>query len=197
MFGRELASGRPAAAQSRAVPARALIAIVCCWTALAAPAGAQASAAGAAVHQARMELAHGVHELPDGSNDSPGIARYRSAVLWAGGPAPWCMYFASWVRARAGAALGQDGSGIGSVPAAEAWARREGLWSTVPSKGAVMVMRSRGHAGVVESVTGPWVVTIEGNHSNRVARAWHSRRDAAGYVAVRRAPPSAELDLAP
>jgi hypothetical protein len=44
--------------------------------------------------------------------------------------------------------------------------------------------------GIVERVSGGSVVTIEGNHSNRVARVWRSPREIRGYA--RLGPPTAD-----
>ena len=142
---------------------------------------AQAGIPDRVVRIARAELARSVHEMPDGSNESPRIARYRSAVRWSSGPAAWCGYFASWVAREAGAPIGDGGQGIGLVSEVRRWAQRTGRWRTSPHRGNLVVFRHQ-HTGVVERVTGSYVVTIEGNHSNRVARVWRGRREIRGYV---------------
>jgi hypothetical protein len=49
----------------------------------------------------------------------------------------------------------------------------------------------RGHVGIVERVVGSnWIVTIEGNHSNRVARVWRSRSEPRGYVRLQPVEPA-------
>jgi len=151
--------------------------------ALAGPAAAPAEAGipDRVVRAARAELARGVHEMPDGSNESPRIARYRSAVRWSSGPVAWCGYFASWVAREAGAPIGDGGQGIGLVGEIRRWARRSGRWRTSPRRGDLVVFR-HAHTGVVERVTGAHVVTVEGNHDNRVARVWRGRREIRGYV---------------
>ena len=152
---------------------------------VAAP--AHAGVADRAVTAARGELARGVHEMPNGSNEAPRIARYRSAVRWSSGPAAWCGYFVSWVARQAGAPIGEGGQGIGLVSEIRRWAMRTGRWTTRPRRGSLVVFR-HAHVGVVERVSGGSVVTIEGNHSNRVARVWRSPREIRGYV--RLSPPT-------
>jgi len=133
------------------------------------------------VHSARVELAQNVHEMPDGSNEAPAIRRYRTAVRWSSPRTAWCGYFVSYVAGEAGAPLGEYGEGIGAVGEVRRWAKRTRRWRTRPHKGNIAVFR--GHVGIVERVVGSnWIVTIEGNHSNRVARVWRSRSEPRGYV---------------
>ncbi|MDX6699534.1 MAG: hypothetical protein QOE65_2931 [Solirubrobacteraceae bacterium] len=178
----------------RRVVTAALVAALLCGVA-AAP--AQAGVADRVVAAARAELARNVHEMPDGSNEAPRIARYRSAVRWSAGPAAWCGYFASWVAREAGVPIGEGGQGIGLVSEIRRWGQRTGRWSTSPSRASIAVFRS--HVGIVEQVAGASVVTIEGNHSNRVARVWRSRGEIRGYVRLRRlsAGERARADWAP
>ena len=149
-----------------------------------AAAPARAGVADRVVSVARAELARNVHEMPNGSNEAPRIARYRSAVRWSAGPAAWCGYFASWVAREAGVPIGEGGQGIGLVSEVGRWGQRTGRWQTRPVKGAVVVFR-HAHVGVVEKVSGSSVLTIEGNHSNRVAHAWRSPSEIRGYVRLR------------
>jgi len=133
------------------------------------------------VHQARVELAKNVHEMPNGSNEAPAIKRYRTAVRWSSPRTAWCGYFVSYVALKAGAPIGEQGSGIGAVDEIRRWAKRTRRWRPTPHKGNIVVFR--GHVGIVERVVGSrWIVTIEGNHSNRVARVWRSRSEPVGYV---------------
>lgn len=149
-----------------------------------AAAPARAGVADRVVAAARAELARNVHEMPNGSNEAPRIARYRSAVRWSAGPAAWCGYFASWVAREAGVPLGEGGQGIGLVSEVRRWGQRTGRWQARPAKGAIVVFR-HAHVGVVERVSGSSVLTIEGNHSNRVARVWRSPSEIRGYVRLR------------
>jgi hypothetical protein len=108
-------------------------AVVLCLSAFAT-APAQAGLPDRLVSLARAELNRGVHEVPNGSNNSRDIARYRTAIRWASGPAPWCGYFVSYVAREAGAPLGESGEGIGLVSEIRRWAKRTGRWR--PSTGA-------------------------------------------------------------
>jgi CHAP domain len=146
----------------------------------AASAPAQAGIVERIVHAARAEVRKHVHEVPDGSNESPDIARYRTATRWSA-RGPWCGYFVSYVAAVAGAPLGDRGEGLGAVAGIRRWARRAGRWRPSPHAGNIAVFH--GHVAVVERVAGRrWLVTIEGNHGNRVARVWRPRSTVRGYV---------------
>jgi hypothetical protein len=149
------------------------------FAAMAAP--AQAGLPDRIVHAARVELSQNVHEMPDGSNEAPAIRRYRTAVRWSSPRTAWCGYFVSYVASEAGAPLGEYGEGMGAVGDIRRWAKRTQRWRTRPHKGNIVVFR--GHVGIVERVVGgSTIVTIEGNHSNRVARVWRSRSEPLGYV---------------
>ena len=162
--------------------ARRLLAVPLALLAVAALATpAQAGLPERIVRAARVELAQNVHEMPDGSNEAPAIRRYRTAVRRSSPRSAWCGYFVSYVAGHAGAPLGQYGEGIGAVGEIRRWAQRTQRWRTRPHKGNIAVFS--GHVGIVERVVGSnWIVTIEGNHSNRVARVWRSRSEPRGYV---------------
>jgi hypothetical protein len=156
----------------------AALAVLAC-SVFAAP--AQAGLPERIVHSARVELAKNVREIPNGSNEAPAIKRYRTAVRWSSPRTAWCGYFVSYVALKAGAPIGEQGQGIGAVDEIRKWAKRTRRWRAKPHKGNIVVFR--GHVGIVERVVGSrWIVTIEGNHSNRVARVWRSRSEAVGYV---------------
>jgi hypothetical protein len=168
------------------LPVLALAALV--FAAMAAP--AQAGLPERIVHVARVELANHVHEMPDGSNEAPAIRRYRTAVRWSTPRTPWCGYFVSYIASEAGAALGEYGEGIGAVSEIRRWAKRTQRWRARPHTGNIAVFR--GHVAIVERVVGSnWIVTIEGNHSNRVARVWRSRSEPRGYVRLHPVEPAA------
>ncbi len=138
-----------------------------------------------AVAYARAELALGVREIPDGSNDSPDIARYRRAVIGSD-VGPWCAYFASWVARQAGFPIGQGGQGMGYVPDIPGWARAAGRW--IPASRHDLVAAGdlivfSGHVGVVEAVRGAaGFTTIEGNYSNRLSRVQRGLGEPVGFV---------------
>jgi hypothetical protein len=130
----------------------------------------------------------GQTEQPPGSNDSPRIAQYRAATAGNPGPGPWCAYFTSWAARQAGAPLGDQGQGFGSVDALYAWAQSSGRAYTAasgrtPQPGDLIVFHE--HIGIVESVDASGQIhTIEGNTSNSVLRRTHSPGDAVGFVQV-------------
>jgi hypothetical protein len=129
----------------------------------------------------------GQTEQPPGSNDSPRIAMYRSATAGNPGVGPWCAYFASWAARQAGAPLGNQGQGFGSVDQLWAWAQSSGRAysgsTQQPQSGDLIVFHE--HVGIVESVLPDGrIQTIEGNSSDRVSRRVHAPGDAVGYVRV-------------
>jgi hypothetical protein len=136
------------------------------------------------VDLARIELARDVREAPMGSNNSPDIARYRSALTPRPRGGPWCAYFTSYLAATAGSPLGVDGAGIASVGGTYLWARHTGRLTAVARPGELILYRGLGHIGVVESVVGAHLTTIDGNYSNRVIRRQVLRSDAQGFVRV-------------
>ena len=142
-----------------------------------------ASGRGAAIVQAAQgEI--GQREYPDGSNDSPRIAMYRSATVGAPGPGPWCSYFASWACKQAGVPLGDQGQGFGRVDDVAAWAQRTGRWmpaTATPQPGDLIVWDE--HIGIVQGVLPDGSIqTIEGNSSNQVAQRVHPKGDNLGFV---------------
>jgi hypothetical protein len=156
----------------------------------AAPPGWSATGGGgavAAVQAAEGEV--GQTEQPPGSNDSPRIAEYRTAVAGAG-VGPWCAQFVSWCAKQAGTPLGEAGQGFQAVEAVAAWAQRTGRWQPAgsgvggPESGDVIVWGGE-HIGLVESVDPDGSIhTIEGNSSNAVSRRTYGRDGggATGYV---------------
>ena len=128
----------------------------------------------------------GQAEQPPGSNDSPRIAQYRAATAGNPGPGPWCAYFVSWAARQAGAPVGDQGQGFGSVDALYAWAQHAGRAEPagsgyVPKPGDLIVFNE--HIGIVENVLPDGTIqTIEGNSSDRVSKRTHPRSDAVGFV---------------
>jgi hypothetical protein len=128
----------------------------------------------------------GQAEQPPGSNDSPRIAEYRSAV--PGGPVgPWCAYFASWAARQNGTPLGENGQGYARVDDVWSWAQRTGRAApagvgVMPRAGDLIIWDE--HMGIVESVgTDGSIQTIEGNSSDQVSRrSYPSSGDAVGFV---------------
>jgi PKD repeat protein len=173
----------------RALAACALLALPFALKPSPAPAHStpSADAAGAKVAErivklARKELAHGVHEIPDGSNRAPAIYRYDLATTPHYYGAPWCAYFASYIARQAGVPIGPGGHGLGYVPTIRSWAQATGKWTQRPRPGELITFPE--HVGVVEAVYPKThtLTSIEGNYSNAVHRVWHRWRDGMGYV---------------
>lgn len=166
-----------------------LAALLLCATAgsasaaLVEPPASEAAIAREIVTLARAELAKGVREMPMGSNNSPDITRYRSALTRRRG-GPWCAAFTSYLAAEAGAPLGLGGAGIDNVIVTYKWARAAHRLTSTPRPGALILYRGLGHIGVVESVRGSALTTIEGNYSNRVLRRHVRRSEAQAFVRV-------------
>jgi hypothetical protein len=147
--------------------------------------GEASPAALAAVAAARTQV--GQAEMPPGSNDSPRIAEYRSAV--AGSVVgPWCADFASWSAAQAGIPLGENGEGFQSVGALWEWA--EGSGRAIPASAGSpqpgdLIVWGSDHVGIVEAVDPDGTIhTIEGNSSDEVAQRTYGPGEsgATGYV---------------
>jgi CHAP domain len=139
----------------------------------------------AAVEAARTQV--GQTEMPPGSNESPRITEYRSAVQGAV-VGPWCADFASWCAAQAGTPLGDNGEGFQSVSALWSWAESSGravpATSGTPEAGDLIVWGGE-HVGLVESVDPDGTIhTIEGNSSDEVAQRTYppGGSGATGYV---------------
>ena len=148
-------------------------------------AGESSPAALAAVAAARTQV--GQAEMPPGSNESPRIAEYRSAVQGAV-VGPWCADFASWSAAQAGIPLGENGEGFQSVGALWEWAEGSGraipASEGTPQPGDLIVWGSD-HVGIVEAVDPDGTIhTIEGNSSDEVAQRSYGPGEsgATGYV---------------
>jgi hypothetical protein len=160
-----------------------LLAPVLCALVLALAPASQAGVTDRVIKAARVELRKGVKEVPDGSNNSADIARYRTAFPWKMPIAAWCGYFVSYVTKEAGIPLGDNGEGIGSVSAIRDWAKRTGRWRTKgPRRGDLWVKRNIGHVGIVERVVPGGIVSLDGNWSNRVAETSRTNADIAGFV---------------
>jgi hypothetical protein len=129
----------------------------------------------------------GQAEFPPGSNESPRIAEYRSAVQGAV-VGPWCADFASWCAAQAGIPLGENGEGFQSVGAIWEWAEGSGRAIPVedgPPAAGDLIVWGGDHVGIVEAVDPDGTIhTIEGNSSDEVAQRSYGPGEsgATGYV---------------
>lgn len=129
----------------------------------------------------------GQAEQPPGSNESPAIAMYRSATAGAMPGEPWCAYFASWAARQAGAPIGSEGQGLGSVAEIWSWAQSTGRAipngpGIVPKPGDLIVFGNE-HVGIVRGVLpNGQIETVEGNYENKVALNVRSPSEPTGYV---------------
>lgn len=124
----------------------------------------------------RAEL--GVHEIPDGSNDSARIRTYQAVT--GAYRAPWCASFQMWAlkQARLGfpktawsGAIADNSAGVFYIVH---WAHDHGWLRAVPKPGyLVAFMDHLGHIGLVERVTHDGYWSIEGNASNQVLERYH------------------------
>ena len=126
----------------------------------------------------------GVTEQPPGSNDGPQIAMYRTATQGAYAGAPWCAYFVSWCANQAGAPIGDQGQGLGSVAEITDWARSTGRLTQTPAPGELILFGTE-HVGIVKSVNADGsLTTVEGNASNGVREETRWPSEATGYVTL-------------
>lgn len=145
----------------------------------------ESSAPLAMVAAARTQV--GQSEMPPGSNESPRITEYRSAVAGAE-VGPWCADFASWSAAQAGIPLGENGEGFQSVGALWSWAEASGRAvpaSTGQPEAGDLIVWGSDHVGIIESVDSDGTIhTIEGNSDDQVAQRTYSpgASGATGYV---------------
>ena len=134
---------------------------------------------------AQAELSLGVKEDPDDSNCLPIVNnKYMGGVCQS-----WCANFVSWVYLTAGRPFtgGLNGGWrLPGVTGMTAWFKANANWydnkpgSSAPQPGdAVMFSYSGGnadssgtldHVGIIETVNGNTITTIEGNASNSVKR---------------------------
>lgn len=122
---------------------------------------------------AQRLAALGIVERPEGSQRGPWVDAFTD-----GHPEQWCADFASWVLWAGGRPFSGGLSGgwrIPGVAAVFAWFERRGRYVDAararPQPGdLVRFDRGDGHVGIVESLTGDVLHTIEGNSANAVAR---------------------------
>jgi hypothetical protein len=173
------ASGAPAVSPSSATAfQQALSAATAAQT---APVGTSSAGAGQTALQV-AETQVGVTEQPPGSNDGPQIAQYRTATQGAYAGAPWCAYFVSWCAAEAGAPIGSQGQGLGSVAEITDWARSTGRLTQTPAPGELILFGTE-HVGIVKSVNPDGsLTTVEGNASDGVREETRWPSEATGYV---------------
>lgn len=123
------------------------------------------------------EEAAKVREVPRNSNKGPEVNQYLSCVGVPSG-LPWCCAFVYWCFDEAARALGRDNPVVRTAGCLNHWNRAQRAGARRVSKaeamanpglvrpGMVFIMdfgRGAGHTGLVESVAGGFITTIEGN----------------------------------
>lgn len=101
--------------------------------------------------------------------------------------APWCDMFLAWAADKAGV---QDWTGeFASTPDHATWFQKHHAWGHHPEPGAIVFFSWNGgksigdieHVGLVESVHGHTLHTIEANHFDHLARATRDVSQVVGY----------------
>ena len=122
------------------------------------------------------------------SEDNPGSDCDCGAVLkyqGSTGPEDWCADFVSWVYKEAGRPFtgGLDGGWrLPGVAGLRSWLQNNGTFyergsADPPMAGDVVIFSGDSHTGIVESVSGDRVQTIEGNSGDMVKRRDYSVND--------------------
>jgi hypothetical protein len=111
----------------------------------------------------------GKEEKPHGSNWGDTVQMYLNSV-GINFPASWCMAFVYWCFKQAG--LTQELPKTGGVLAM--WNTcNAALHSKTPKVGSIIIFdhgKGLGHTGIVESIDGNTIHTIEGNTNNNGSR---------------------------
>ncbi|MGH3382431.1 MAG: CHAP domain-containing protein [Actinoallomurus sp.] len=101
--------------------------------------------------------------------------------------APWCDMFLAWAADKAGV---EDSVGeFASTPSHADWFKKHDAWGHHPEPGAIVFFSWNGgksigdieHVGIVESVNGHTLHTIEANHNNHLGRATRDVSQVVGY----------------
>jgi hypothetical protein len=152
----------------------------------------------------------GIAEEPLGSNNSERIKQYRSGCVRHGrllllGATPWCAEFSGWCDSIARADMRDEGlddscpvAWRAAVSELCADARKIGALYLWPEPdimpGDLLIMKRNeqnptlggdGHVGRVESVDVNSIITIDGNHENKVARVVRSRKDSSIIAVIK------------
>jgi len=130
----------------------------------------------------------GVEEHPKGSNWGPQVSEYLKSV-GIGFPASWCLAFVYWCHEKAAKELGCSNMMAKTGGVLNEWNKRKDNFSvTKPEPGDVFIIdfgKGLGHTGIVESVEGEFVNTIEGNTNDEGSRE--------GYEVCRRKRPISKM----
>jgi hypothetical protein len=123
------------------------------------------------VEVAKGEL--GVCEIPKGSNRGKDVEKYLKSVGLGGGYS-WCMAFAKWCVDQACLDMGGKNPMVVTGGVLNQWNRIGKSYKfNKPKAGDIFIMDfggGLGHTGIVESVEGNVVNTIEGNSNDNGSR---------------------------
>lgn len=114
----------------------------------------------------------GVVEVPLGSNKGKDVEKYLKSVGLGGGY-PWCMAFVYWCVNEAAKEQGKKNPLAKTGGVLYQLQQRKSLSNTTPSIGSIFIMdygNGKGHTGIVESIDGAYINTIEGNTNGSGSR---------------------------
>jgi hypothetical protein len=124
-----------------------------------------------------LTIAHnelGVKEDPEGSNSGPRVNEYLKSISLGPGY-PWCAAFVYWSFEQASVALNRVNPLIRTGGCLDHWRKTKGIRITTASAiknpsliepGSIFIInlgKGKGHTGIVVSVEGDTIHTIEGN----------------------------------
>lgn len=123
----------------------------------------------------------GVREVPDGSNSGPSVSKFQSST--GAYRLPWCVSFQQYcIKSTLGYTIADATAGVFYLVS---WGRKHGYLRPVAEPGLLVAfLNGAGHIGIVESVTGDSMTTIEGNHNNSVARVTRPSRGNYAFVQI-------------
>jgi len=123
-----------------------------------------------ALQIARTEI--GQSEVPKGSNWGPAVSKYLASV-GIGFPAAWCMAFVYWCVNKAADEMKVPNPLFKTGGVMAQWNASKALRVKTPQRGDIFIMdfgKGLGHTGIVESVQGDRIMTIEGNANSQGSR---------------------------
>jgi hypothetical protein len=114
----------------------------------------------------------GVTEKPLGSNSGPEVNQYLKSVDLDPGYS-WCAAFVYWCFNKASYEMSVINPVFRTGGVLNMWGMCKNNRSSVPSPGDIFIMdhgHGLGHAGIIESIDGSTLHTIEGNSNNNGSR---------------------------
>jgi hypothetical protein len=131
----------------------------------------------------------GKQEVPHGSNWGEPVKTYLASV-GINFPAPWCMAFVHWCFDQAAHQMGVPNPLFRTGGVLDHWNRRRSQVGHVQGfqRGDIFIMdhgKGLGHTGIIESVEGNTLHTIEGNTNDTGSRE--------GYEVCRKTRPQSSI----